>query len=119
MLDPMRLREFVYEIDGVVYWKIDVGCRGRRDTIAGCIHIVKGELRWTIQIRRRKYLRSRVIFALHNRRWVVEGMVIDHIDGDTCNDRIENLREVTQAQNMENRRRPWGFMPGSSYWDTI
>jgi len=29
---------------------------------------------------------------------------IDHIDGDRLNNRIENLRDVTQAENTKNRR---------------
>lgn len=34
-----------------------------------------------------------------------EGMQIDHMDGDTMNNRICNLREVTPSQNQQNKRR--------------
>lgn len=35
----------------------------------------------------------------------VPGMVVDHIDGDTTNNRRSNLRHVTMAQSNMNRRR--------------
>ncbi len=31
---------------------------------------------------------------------------VDHIDGDPANNRIDNLREATVAQNLANARRP-------------
>jgi hypothetical protein len=34
------------------------------------------------------------------------GMVVDHINQDTHDNRIENLRIVTTAQNLQNQKRP-------------
>jgi hypothetical protein len=36
------------------------------------------------------------------------GYVIDHIDGNKCDNRASNLRAVTVAQNGQNRHRPAG-----------
>jgi hypothetical protein len=47
--------------------------------------------------------RGRVVFALHNGYWPKN---IDHINGVYDDDRIENLREVTLAENMRNRKKP-------------
>lgn len=44
-------------------------------------------------------LAHRVAFAIFHGRWPVG---VDHIDGDRRNNRICNLREVTQAENMRN-----------------
>jgi len=35
-----------------------------------------------------------------------KGKIIDHIDGDPSNNRIENLREASHAENMRNSQRP-------------
>lgn len=100
-----ELKKLVYEIDGIVYWRVTVGCRGKQDDIAGSMHYSKGELRYQIQICGRKYLRSLIIFALYYDRWPIKGMVIDHIDGNPLNDEITNLREITQAENFAYGRR--------------
>jgi hypothetical protein len=37
---------------------------------------------------------------------IASDLVIDHIDGDSTNNRIENLRAVTLNQNLCNRKKP-------------
>ena len=49
------------------------------------------------------FLAHRICWALHYGN-EPEG-VIDHIDGDPTNNRIANLRAVTQSTNMKNARR--------------
>lgn len=46
---------------------------------------------------------SRVAFAHHHGHWP-NGQV-DHINGDHTDNRISNLRDLTNAQNAQNRRR--------------
>lgn len=74
-----------------------------------------------IHIGKRFYKRSRLVFLLVHGRWPTG--VIDHINGDTMDDRPENLREATIAQNARNRVRrkarnfPMGVHPVSGYPD--
>jgi hypothetical protein len=48
----------------------------------------------------KKLLAHRVIWAMHYDHWP-DGQ-IDHINGDRSDNRIENLREVSAAQNSQN-----------------
>ena len=56
-----------------------------------------------IQIDGRKYKRSHIVFAMTQGRWPEPE--IDHIDGDSLNDRPSNLREATHTQNAWNHKR--------------
>ena len=50
-------------------------------------------------------------YKLHRLVWLwhkgyLPKLQIDHIDGNPSNNSIENLREVTPSQNMQNQRKP-------------
>lgn len=47
-------------------------------------------------------LAHRVVWALHYGHWPIR--TIDHINGITTDNRIENLRDVSQDENMKNQR---------------
>lgn len=49
-------------------------------------------------------LLHRVIWFLHNKAW--PDHEIDHVNGDKCDNRLENLRADTPSQNSRNRRLP-------------
>lgn len=51
----------------------------------------------------KKYLYHRLVWFWHHNEWPE---VIDHIDGDKQNNRIENLRACTQSQNLCNVQIP-------------
>lgn len=50
------------------------------------------------------------LYYLHDLIWVyhfgakTEGFILDHIDGDKLNNRVENLREATVQQNVFNSK---------------
>ena len=85
--------------DGKLYWS----GRTRNGVSAGkeAGSLIRSTGRWCINFKGRKYLRSRVVWMIHNGE-IPEGFEIDHIDHDRLNDRIENLRLVTRSENAKN-----------------
>lgn len=53
----------------------------------------------------RKYLEHRVIWEEANGP-IPEGLEVDHINGEVGDNRLENLRLVTHAENMMNKQCP-------------
>ena len=73
-------------------------------------HLLKGSVNNTgynrLTITKKKYLYHRVIYKLHNHDWDISDIspnnFIDHIDRNPLNNNIDNLRVVSQQQNMFN-----------------
>ena len=86
---------------GVLIRKVQCGKRGKIGTIAGS-KTQKGY--FSVQIDGKPYFVHRVIFLYVRGRNPEE--VIDHINGIKGDNRIENLREITQSENNHNRRQP-------------
>ena len=62
-------------------------------------------MRAYINGQRHHILMHRVVWAWHHGR--LPTMQIDHINGNGFDNRIENLREVTQSENLRNQHRQW------------
>lgn len=94
-LTPDSVREIFEYRDGELFWKVSRGnvLEGRK---AGVIN-KRGYLQLMLQ--KKNYLGHRIIFLIHHGYMPAE---IDHIDGNTRNNRIENLREATHEQNIAN-----------------
>ena len=93
MLTQTRLRElFDYQEGSLV--------RKRTGKIVVCSE-TKGQPYLRVLIDGKPHRLHRVIFLYQNGYLP---KVIDHIDGNCLNNKIENLREVTQQQNCLNRK---------------
>ena len=92
---------FRYE-DGKLYWRANQAGGPRAGSYAGCYNNMGY---YTIQINRKKLRAHRIIWKMHKG---TEPAHLDHIDHDKTNNRIENLRECTHAQNIQNSRRKVG-----------
>ena len=62
---------------------------------------------WSSRGQRRIFYHH-AVWAWHHGRFPTQ---LDHIDGDTLNNRIGNLREVTQSENNCNMINPWKTNP--------
>lgn len=95
--DVSRLFDYCAE-RGVLIHRTSVGTRAK-GSIAGCPP--RGKWRyWRIKISGRIYPAHRLIFLLHN-GWCPK--ILDHINRDPSDNRIENLRPATSQQNQWNR----------------
>ena len=73
--------------------------------LKGSVHKITGYR--CVMINKKNYLYHRVVYFLHNHDWDIHDTCrdnsIDHIDRDKLNNNIENLRVVTNQQNLWNQ----------------
>lgn len=78
-------------------WKVS-GTGRRPDRVAGAM-LPRGY--WQLRFKGINYLVHRVVWALHHGD--PAGSVVDHIDGGRTNNKIENLQEISGADNSARR----------------
>ncbi len=105
-LTAERARELLdYDPEtGVLRWKSKVSVSVKVGAVAGHIQKLKnGKRYWRIRIDYTNYQLHRVIWLIVYGRWC-SGQ-IDHIDGNGLNNKLSNIREVTNKENARNIRR--------------
>jgi len=103
MLTASHLREILhYEPStGEFRWLVSHPPRGRVGKIAGWQHGITHY--WRIRIDGRLYQGHRLAWLYMTGEWPKQD--IDHINGDRADNRWSNLRDVTNAQNIQNQRK--------------
>ena len=98
MITQEKIIELFDYQNGNLIWKIDRTRGVKAGDVAGSIN---GMGYVSIGIQGKKYLAHRLIFLLHNGELPA---CIDHIDRNTQNNKIENLRAATHSQNQANTK---------------
>lgn len=102
--NPDLVRSLFFYKDGNLYWKQQINTRTKIGMKAGCLVGGGGRAgvpRYKVKYDGKMYRVHRLIYLMHHN---VLPKVIDHIDGDPHNNRIENLREANLSQNAWNMR---------------
>lgn len=86
--------------DGVLYWKkkAHLSSHVKMGDVAGCVDH-KGYLKTTINCKR--YFNHRITFLMFH-GWLP--IKVDHADNNPSNNRIDNLRPATTAENAQNSK---------------
>ena len=98
-IDFEAIREFLsYDENSPsgLIWKKRAGHNVRKDNVAGSKD--KGRGYWSVRLNSVSYAAHRVVWVLNNGK-IDKDFVVNHIDNDRGNNRIENLELVTQAVN--------------------
>lgn len=82
---------------GLLFWAVNKG-KIKKGSIAGTLNKY-GYLQ--VQINKKIYKVHRIIYIMHYGK-IPKDLVIDHINRDKLDNKIENLRAITQAENTFN-----------------
>lgn len=94
----IKIRRLLDYQEGKMFWKMMLS-RSKVGSEAGTL---TKDGRWVIKIGGKNWLRHRLVWLWHHD---VLPPVLDHIDSDRTNDRIENLRPATLSQNNANSKK--------------
>lgn len=102
MLTQSQVKKlFEYDqLTGNLIWKINLVHHKIKGKTAGCLN-AEGYRKVTIN--KHTYMVHRIIWLWHYGFWPKIGL--DHINGDKIDNRINNLREATEAENNQNKRK--------------
>lgn len=108
---PSKVNEITFEFANE-YWAYDENSKtglvwkksmykSRVGTVAGTM-LKSDKCYWTVIKNGKGYLIHRLIAVLHG--YNIEGKVIDHLDGNGLNNKIENLKVTSQVENSIAKR---------------
>jgi len=105
MEEVLAMIEYSEDSPSGLIWRVG----GHRKTIGAQVGYYKEQVRgvykystWVTMINYKSYLCHRLVWMLHNGE-IPENYEIDHIDGNSLNNTIENLRCIESVFNKRNR----------------
>lgn len=90
-----------YTKNSLLYWAIKRSNSVKKDSLAGSVSD-QGYIR--VICERKQYQVHRILYQFYHNVILESTDVIDHIDGDTLNNRKENLRKCTKSENCMNKK---------------
>ena len=97
MITQERVRQVFEYVQGNLYWRINLGSRGKVGVKAGNLN--KGGY-YIVQVDKQQYYIHRLIYLYH---YGYMPKFIDHKHGKSIGNYIWNLRPCTRSQNMANK----------------
>lgn len=96
----LRWKKDIYRLPGII--------SVHKDSVAGNNHVSKGKilsmrLKLKVDGITHNLKVHRIVWCLFNKE-LNDDLVIDHIDGNPTNNRIDNLRQVTSRKNARNKK---------------
>jgi len=105
--DFSELFQYSEDSPSGLIWKNDnIGSNGRvynkAGTLVGSVKVSEcGKHKcWRVVVDDKRYYIHRIVYSMFNE--LPSNLVVDHIDGNALNNKIENLRAITQEQNSRN-----------------
>jgi len=96
-----ELRDVFDYVDGCLYWKIKPSAAVSIGDQAGSYKGNNGYMR--VMYKKSTYLIHRIVWVWHGNK-LEEHLEIDHINRNRADNRIENLQQVTRAENLANQK---------------
>jgi hypothetical protein len=93
------LKEYLYYKDGYLYRRVSIKHFNKNEVLGS---LSKGSRYYACTFLGNRFLTHRLVF-FYNYGYLPK--LIDHIDGNALNNKIENLREASQTQNCRNAKK--------------
>ena len=97
-LTPETARALLRYEDGRLFWIASPARSVKAGAEAGYRATIHGRDYWTVRIHGRMYRRSHLVFLMH---YDVAPLTVRYLNGDTLDDRIENLSIFADANICE------------------